>query len=70
MTEAASERERAALTAFQHALRRSQTWRHAVRDALAASDAAVGGYSWRCSVCGAQWPSLATDSEFLRRAEQ
>lgn len=65
MTRPSTERERAARSAFQQAMASLQTWRHAVRDALAAADAAAGGYAWRCNVCGAHWPSLASNSEGL-----
>lgn len=46
-------REEAALAAYHHAMRKNQTWRHAVRDSIAASDAADEGRVWKCPVCGA-----------------
>ncbi len=52
---AMSLREAAAMMVHSHAMRRGMTWRHALRDVLAASDAAAAGRSWVCPTCGASY---------------
>ena len=76
LSQRAQRRETAAMQAHAHAMRKGMSWRHALRDALEASDAAIAGRVWQCPTCFARYDPKTTSAlrqwiaapEFDRRA--